>query len=103
MKAISIIVSLLLCFLNSTLGQDIRFRKINSNQGLSHNTVYAITQDEKGFMWFGTREGLNRYDSYSIKNYYIENSKLGGSANKISSLLCHNSLIYVGTDNGLYI
>lgn len=103
MKAISIIVYLIFCFQTNTIGQDIRFRKITSNQGLSHNTVYAITQDEKGFMWFGTREGLNRYDSYNIKNYYIKGSKLGGSANKISSLLCYRSLIYVGTDNGLYI
>ncbi|MDB5015107.1 MAG: histidine kinase, partial [Daejeonella sp.] len=102
MKVVSIIVYLFFCFLTSTNGQDVRFRKITSNQGLSHNTVYAITQDAKGFMWFGTREGLNRYDSYSVKNYYIKDSKPGGSANKISSLLCYKSIIYVGTDNGLY-
>lgn len=103
MKAVSIIVYLIFCLLTSSAGQDIRFRKITSNQGLSHNTVYAITQDEKGFMWFGTREGLNRYDSYNIKNYYIKDAKLGGSTNKISSLLCYRSLIYVGTDNGLFV
>ena len=102
MKYVSTIVYLILCFVQTSKSQDLKFRKITSNQGLSHNTVYAITQDEKGFMWFGTREGLNRYDSYQIKNYYINNSKLGGSANKISSLLTVQSKIYVGTDNGLY-
>jgi len=103
MKFTVITIYLLFCFTNIILGEDTRFRKITSNNGLSHNTVYAITQDEKGFMWFGTREGLNRYDSYNVRNYYIKSSKIGGSANKISSLCSYKSLIYVGTDNGLYI
>lgn len=103
MRDVSIIVYLIFCLLTNVFGQDFRFRKITSNQGLSHNTVYAITQDENGFMWFGTREGLNRYDSYSVKNYYIKDSRLGASTNKISSLLCYKSIIYVGTDNGLYV
>lgn len=96
-------VCMLLLTVTVVQGQDFRFRKLTSNQGLSHNTVYAITQDENGLMWFGTREGLNRFDSYRIKNYYIQNSQLGGSANKINALLNHQSLIYVGTDNGLYL
>lgn len=44
-----------------------RFTQIGLDQGLSQSTVYAITQDAQGFMWFGTQEGLNRYDGYSIK------------------------------------
>ena len=92
MKYASLIVFLLLCIAVRVFGQDIHFRKITSNHGLSHNTVYAITQDENGFMWFGTREGLNRYDSYQVKNYYISSSKIGGSTNKISSLCSYNSL-----------
>ncbi len=103
MKYASLIVFLLLCIAVRVFGQDIHFRKITSNHGLSHNTVYAIMQDENGFMWFGTREGLNRYDSYQVKNYYISSSKIGGSTNKISSLCSYKSLLYVGTDNGLYI
>lgn len=70
---------------------------------MSHNTVYSIVQDDKGFIWLGTREGLNKYDSYKIKNYYVKGSKLGGSANKINSLLNIRNDIYVGTDNGLYL
>lgn len=103
MKSVGLILYLLLCTTFHIFGQDIRFRKITANQGLSHNTVYAITQDENGFMWFGTREGLNRYDSHHVKNYYIESSKIGGSENKISSLYSYKSLLYIGTDNGLYI
>ncbi|MFQ6114597.1 MAG: two-component regulator propeller domain-containing protein [bacterium] len=39
------------------------------DQGLSQNTVKCILQDRKGFMWFGTRDGLNRFDGYDIKVY----------------------------------
>ncbi|MCX2575454.1 hybrid sensor histidine kinase/response regulator transcription factor [Pedobacter sandarakinus] len=84
------------------VAQDIRFRKITSNQGLSHNTVYAIAQDKSGMMWFATREGLNRYDSYNIKTYYVKDSRPGGSANRISALLSLDGSIYAGTDDGLY-
>lgn len=83
--------------------QEIQFKKLTVNQGLSHNTVYAIDRDEDGFMWFATREGLNRYDSYAIKTYYIKGSKTNESANKINSLRCDKNLVYLGTDNGLYI
>lgn len=103
LKSVGLTFYLLLCIVFNTFCQDIRFRKITANHGLSHNTVYAITQDENGFMWFGTREGLNRYDSHHVKNYYITNSKIGGSENKISSLYSRKSLLYIGTDNGLYI
>ena len=37
------------------------------NQGLSNNSVRCILKDHKGFMWFGTFDGLNRYDGYNFK------------------------------------
>lgn len=40
----------------------LRFERISSEQGLSMNTVRLIMQDHQGFLWFGTEEGLNRYD-----------------------------------------
>jgi ligand-binding sensor domain-containing protein/signal transduction histidine kinase/DNA-binding response OmpR family regulator len=83
--------------------QELNFRKLTSDNGLSHNTVYNILQDSKGFLWFATREGLNRYDSYHIKNYYINGSHNGSTANRISCLLNLEQKIYIGTDDGLYI
>lgn len=42
------------------------FRNINKQDGLSQNSVFAIEQDGNGFMWFGTRDGLNKYDGYRM-------------------------------------
>ncbi|QJD80623.1 hybrid sensor histidine kinase/response regulator transcription factor [Spirosoma rhododendri] len=45
------------------------FEHLGTEQGLSHNRVFSIYQDRKGFMWFGTGNGLNRYDGYSFTMY----------------------------------
>ncbi len=49
--------------------QDVSFHHLTINEGLSQNAVFAILQDQKGFMWFGTKDGLNRYDGYSFTVY----------------------------------
>lgn len=54
-------------------------------------------------MWFATREGLDRYDSYQIKNYYIKDSLPGVSPDKIAAILCKKDSIYIATEDGLYI
>jgi ligand-binding sensor domain-containing protein len=46
-----------------------RFVRFSDVQGLSQSTVQAIVQDEIGFLWFGTEEGLNRFDGYSFAVY----------------------------------
>ena len=48
-------------------GRDIRFRRLSNPQNLSHVRVESIVQDTQGFMWFGTWNGLNRYDGYKFK------------------------------------
>lgn len=47
----------------------IRFEFISSEQGLSQNVVTCILQDRRGFMWFGTEYGLNRFDGYTFRKY----------------------------------
>lgn len=44
-----------------------QFSHLNISNGLSHNDVTCIFKDNKGFMWFGTLSGLNRYDGYKFK------------------------------------
>ncbi|HEY73315.1 MAG TPA: GAF domain-containing protein [Thermoflexia bacterium] len=51
------------------LNDDIEFEHISVEQGLSQNTVNCILQDSQGFMWFGTGDGLNKYDGYSFTVY----------------------------------
>ena len=55
----------------SLSGQDeyVRFKRITINDGLSLSSVYSIYQDSKGFIWFGTEDGLNKYDGQTITVY----------------------------------
>ena len=46
--------------------QEILFKQIKIEDGLSQSTSYCIIQDKKGFLWFGTANGLNRYDGYNF-------------------------------------
>lgn len=48
-------------------GGDIRFERLRRSQGLSHQRVIHIVQDDRGFLWFGTQFGLNRYDGYHFR------------------------------------
>ncbi len=51
---------------------DYKFERISLEQGLSQSTVYDIVKDSKGFMWFGTQEGLNKYDGKNFTIYKNE-------------------------------
>jgi len=53
------------------------FKNITIKDGLSQSSVYSIYQDEKGFMWFGSFDGLNRYDGHSMK-VYLPHAKSDG-------------------------
>ncbi|QEC51367.1 signal transduction histidine kinase [Anseongella ginsenosidimutans] len=46
-----------------------QFAHLDISNGLSHNQVNCILKDKKGFMWFGTMSGLNRYDGYTIRTF----------------------------------
>ena len=46
-----------------------KFERISLEQGLSQLTVYCIFRDSRGFMWFGTQDGLNRYDGYEFTHF----------------------------------
>ena len=48
---------------------DIQFEYLSSDDGLSSSIVWSLTEDKTGFMWFGTANGLNKYDGYKITAY----------------------------------
>ena len=92
---------LITCF--SGWSQSIEFKQLDKK--LSHSTVYDITKDKDGIMWFATREGLNSYDSHSIKTYYSSNHRDSIQTtlnnNEINCLLASENGLYVGTHSGL--
>lgn len=66
-RILTFVLIAIICF-NSTAKAHI-FRNYQMENGLSHNSVWAVIQDGKGFMWFGTNEGLNRFDGKTFKIY----------------------------------
>ncbi|WP_236252807.1 two-component regulator propeller domain-containing protein [Echinicola sp. 20G] len=72
--------------------------------GLSGSTVLSILQDKQGFMWFGTKNGLNRYDGHNFKIFSSEeNSHAGLKDNFIYGLLEDSrGTIWIGTTHGIY-
>jgi len=83
--------------------KSLRFTHLSSNDGLSQSNITDIVQDKQGFMWFGTFNGLNRYDGYNFKTFYFQSGIADGiSHNYISSLLCdRDGNLWIGTGDGL--
>lgn len=105
---IILLFSLVLLNINLSTGQiqytNIRFKQLSITEGLPHNTINAITQDNHGFIWFGTRNGLCRFDGYNI-NLFAHNEA-------DSTSLCHDfitrlyndslrNVLWISTDQGI--
>lgn len=78
--------------------QRLRFDQMSVSDGLSSNSVYTIFQDSRGFIWFGTLDGLNRFDGYDIKVYkHNKNNIESLSSNRITNIYedrNHNLWLY---------
>lgn len=66
-RLILFILTQLVSLLAFGQGQQLRFERIGTKEGLSDPNVMCITQDSRGFIWAGTRYGLNRYDGHQFK------------------------------------
>jgi PAS domain S-box-containing protein len=84
-------------------GNEFQFTHLTAEDGLSLNAVTKIIQDDKGFLWFGTYNGLNRYDGYSFKTFLPDNSNPNSISNNSIWALYKDSKgsIWVGTLDGL--
>jgi signal transduction histidine kinase/ligand-binding sensor domain-containing protein len=85
------------------LSQDTTFTHITTEQGLSDSRVQAIVQDRAGFIWFGTNNGLNRYDGYDVVAYRHDTTNPHSlSGNFVEDLYEDRSgTLWVGTRSGL--
>ena len=81
------------------------FKNLSIRNGLSQNTVNAILQDRKGFIWLGTKDGLNRYDGLSFRKFKHDAANPRSIGNSFITSLYEdfNGNIWVGTDAGVYI
>ena len=106
MRAIRLILPLccLLIPVTARCQQDnVRFEHLTSEQGLSQNTVLCVFQDRRGFMWFATRDGLNRYDGNTFvvyKNNPSDSASL--SSNFLQDLIeDDNGYLWIATNTGV--
>src|SRR3954470_1281476 len=90
MRGIAILL-LLLLNLCQVQSQDLMVRYLGIENGFSNNTVTTIFQDHNGFIWFGTYDGLNRFDGYEFKIF----RNVIGDSNSI----CTNNINSIGEDS----
>ncbi len=77
------------------------FRNLNTGNGLSHNKVNCILQDQRGFLWIGTEDGLNRYDGRRFQTFRHDPDTISVSGNIIKDILeDKNGVIWIATADG---
>lgn len=79
----------------------VRFENVSLDEGLSQSTVLCIYQTSKGFMWFGTQEGLNKYDGYDFTIYRHDPVNTNSLSNDFIRAIVEdkNGNLWIGTDN----
>ena len=103
----ALLLPLLLALCTHALGAapraTLRFEHLSVAQGLAQESVLAVVQDRDGFMWFGTQNGLSRFDGYRVINYRSTPGKARTLSNnwvRVLHLDRHGRL-WLGTDGGL--
>jgi len=93
-----------LLLVNVVYAQNYWFRRYDNRDGLSFNNINCSVQDNKGFLWFGTWDGLNRFDGHEFKIFRTDDKQSKAIGNNfISSLYVgHTDTLWVGTHNGIW-
>jgi signal transduction histidine kinase/DNA-binding response OmpR family regulator/ligand-binding sensor domain-containing protein len=102
---VNLLFTLLLCSFLKPLHAQLKYDWLTTSQGLSQGYIHDIIQDRDGFMWFGTKDGLNRYDGYTFKEYTYNIYDPNSISNNTVHHLYEDSKgrIWAITDNGINI
>ena len=79
-----------------------QFNNFSSDHGLPQTVFEAILQDKKGYMWFGTRQGLIKYDGYTFTNFQFEPNNKNSLPDQSVYRLCEDSLGNIWLSSGSY-
>lgn len=85
--------------------QSPQFQHITSDDGISQSEIYTFLEDSQGFMWFGTVDGLNRYDGYDVHVFHTDKDSPNSISNNTIRCLAEDEFgrIWIGTDDGLCV
>lgn len=100
------LLTLLACFLRAVplyAVQEMKFQYFKTENGMPSNMVNCVFQDSHGYMWFGTGDGLTRYDSYGFTTYQYDSNNTGSIGNNIIYAIYEDreGTLWIGTEVGL--
>jgi PAS domain S-box-containing protein len=89
--------------INTSSGQGIQFDHYAVKDGISQSVIFCIIQDSEGYLWFGTQDGLNKFDGYSFENFLFNPSDTTTISNSWIFDITEddNGLLWIGTKGGL--
>jgi len=91
------IIVLIFLFSGITKAQNYFIKYLTTKDGLTNGCIHDIVQDKKGFMWFATEAGLNRYDGYEIKTYSFGQNQIRSIYEDSTS---DSKYLWIGTGSG---
>lgn len=105
-RCIPVIIAIIISVQSHTLTaqeNSVEFERIGIAQGLSQSTINCILQDRSGFLWFGTQDGLNRYDGYTFTVFKkTDTDSFSVNDNWVNALYeSRDGTIWIGTDLGI--
>ncbi len=75
------------------------FSRLSESDGLSHGVVRSVTQDQRGFLWVGTEDGLNRFDGFTYRQFkFMRGEKRAGDV--VADMVMVDNDLWIGLDNG---
>lgn len=96
-----IVLLFLLMGANGLSAQDPVFSTVATKEGLPSNVIAGVAQDDKGFIWIGTGNGVARYDGNKARIFRKDETPLSLPSNQTSCIVSVGAYIWVGTWNGL--